>query len=366
MPYVRGLPLDVWTRVHNPDALEVAQLFRQGARSFSVVHAAGVIHRDVKGANLLVYGEGRLVLVDFGVATYEGAPSVTGAFPPGTWPYLSPRVWRAWRGERTRARCPGDDVWALGVELYLQLTGRLPFEGSEGALVQAILREEPPGAARPYNPRVPRALGEVCWRMLRKQPGERYADALAVDAALGEALKEADGAWRVPLCEAWGPHNATTVRERDMWSGRGPDGALRAAGLLRAAARARQATPAGRGVHPAAGEPPPGSEASSGRGRAAHRAHRWLVTRTSRGGGTATARPGGRPARHALATGAPGCQCGVGVGPGRVARRAPAAARLRAHPTAGDTARQPTAGVLSYHPGAGRPGSGAPVEAAGR
>ena len=53
--------------------------------------------------------------------------------------------------------------------------------------------------------------------MLRKQPEERYADALAVDAALGEALKQADEAWRVPLCEAWGPHHATTVRERDMW-----------------------------------------------------------------------------------------------------------------------------------------------------
>jgi serine/threonine-protein kinase len=221
MPYVRGLPLDVWTRVHNPNALQVAQLMRQCARQLSVVHAAGVIHRDVKGANLLVYGEERLVLVDFGVATYEGAPSVTGPFPPGTWPYLSPRVWRAWRGEEDSHACPGDDVWAFGVELYLQLTGRLPFEGSEGALVQAILHAEPP-VPHEYNPRVPKALGEVCWRMLRKQPGERYADALAVDAAIEEAMKQADESWRMALCEAWGPHNATTVRERDMW-GMGTD-----------------------------------------------------------------------------------------------------------------------------------------------
>ncbi len=217
MPYVRGLPLDMWTRAHNPDALAGGLLMRQGARQLSVVHAAGVIHRDVKGANLLVYGEQRLVLVDFGVATYEGAPSVTGPFPPGTWPYLSPRVWRAWRGEEDSRACPADDVWALGVEFYLLLTGRLPFRGREGELVHAILHEEPP-VPHAYNPRVPRALGEVCWRMLRKSPGERYADALAVDAALEEALKQADGAWRVPLCEAWGPHHATTVRERDMWA----------------------------------------------------------------------------------------------------------------------------------------------------
>ncbi|MCY1075830.1 serine/threonine protein kinase [Archangium lansingense] len=218
MPYVRGLPLGVWTGVHNPDSLQMALLFRQGARQLSAVHAAGIIHRDVKGANLLVYGEGRLVLVDFGVSTYEGAPPVTGAFPPGTWSYLSPRVWRAWRGEESSRPCPADDLWALGVELYVLLTGRLPFQGCEGELVHAILHEEPP-VPHVLNPRVPRELGEVCWRMLRKQPEERYADALAVDAALGEALKQADGAWRTPLCEAWGPHTATTVLERDMWAG---------------------------------------------------------------------------------------------------------------------------------------------------
>ncbi|MFY0563656.1 serine/threonine protein kinase [Archangium lansingense] len=218
MPYVRGLPLGVWTGVHNPDSLQMALLFRQGARQLSAVHAAGIIHRDVKGANLLVYGEGRLVLVDFGVSTYEGAPPVTGAFPPGTWSYLSPRVWRAWRGLEDSRPCPADDLWALGVELYVLLTGRLPFLGGEDKLVHAILHEEPP-VPHELNPRVPRELGEVCWRMLRKRPEERYADALAVDAALGEALKQADGAWRTPLCEAWGPHHATTVRERDMWAG---------------------------------------------------------------------------------------------------------------------------------------------------
>jgi serine/threonine-protein kinase len=212
-PFVRGLPLDVWARERNPNARQVAELMRWGARQLAMVHAAGVVHRDVKGAHLMVrHEDSRLVLVDFGVATYEGAPGVTGPMPPGTWPYLSPRVWRAWRGEEESRASPGDDVWALGVELYLVLTGRLPFQGSEGDLVHAILHEEPE-APHECNPRVPRALGEVCQRMLSKHPGERYADARGVDAVLGDVLKQTDEAWEVPLFEAWGPHNATTAAQ---------------------------------------------------------------------------------------------------------------------------------------------------------
>jgi serine/threonine-protein kinase len=166
----------------------------------------------VKGANLLVDGERRLVLVDFGVATYEGAPAVTGPFPPGTWPYLSPRVWRAWRGEEESRDCPGDDVWALGVELYQLLTDRLPFQGREGELVQAVLHAEPQ-APHEANPRVPRVLGALCQRMLRKWLEERFADARAFEAALEEAVKQADAAWEVPLGEAWSPENVTTEQQ---------------------------------------------------------------------------------------------------------------------------------------------------------
>jgi serine/threonine-protein kinase len=262
-PFVHGLPLDVWTRVHNPNAREVAELVRQAARQLQVVHEAGVVHRDVKGANLLVCEGGRLVLVDFGVATYEGAPSVTGPMPPGTWPYLSPRVWRAWRGEEESRAQPGDDVWALGVELYQLLTGRLPFQGSEGELVKAILHEEPV-APHERNPRVPRGLGEVCQRMLRKRPEERYTDA-EVDAALEEVLRGADEMWEVPLCEAWSPQHATTEQSRAQWLEEGELVALceRRAGYARQPVRGRPLAPDEASTQASPEEEPPGPEASS-------------------------------------------------------------------------------------------------------
>ncbi|WP_309891075.1 protein kinase domain-containing protein [Archangium sp.] len=260
-PFVRGLPLDVWTRVHNPHAREVAELVRQAARLLQVVHEAGVVHRDVKGANLLVCEEGRLVLVDFGVATYESAPEVTGPFPPGTWPYLSPRVWRAWRGEEKSRASPGDDVWALGVELYRLLTGRLPFQGQEGELVKAILHEEPV-APHVLNPRVPRELGEVCQRMLRKAPEERYTDA-EVDAALEGVLRGADAAWEVPLCEAWGPQHATTEQSRALWMEGGELVALfeRRAASARQPVRGRPLAPDEASTLASPEEEPPGPEA---------------------------------------------------------------------------------------------------------
>ncbi|WP_158501782.1 serine/threonine protein kinase [Vitiosangium sp. GDMCC 1.1324] len=261
-PFVRGLPLDMWTRVMNPTARKIAELMLQAARLLQAVHAAGVIHRDVKGANLLVYGEDRLVLVDFGVATYEGAPTVTGPFPPGTWPYLSPRVWRAWRGEEESSDCPGDDVWALGVELYRMLTGRLPFQGREGALVQAILHQEPE-APHTCNPQVPRGLGEVCQRMLCKQPGEGYADARALEVALEEALRQADAAWDEPLFEAWSPQHATTLRQADLYLAGEALEALyeRLASYERRPVRGKPLPPDELPTLTSPGEEPPGPEA---------------------------------------------------------------------------------------------------------
>jgi serine/threonine-protein kinase len=200
---VEGRTLEVWDREENPTALElVSQVLRPLADTLAAVHAEGVVHRDVKEANIVMReADGQPVLVDFGAAAYEGAPRLTMRLPPGTPEYRSPealRFAREWEGEPSPAR-PGDDLWALGVTTYWLLTRTLPFgDRNDLGMVQAILHQapEPP---HERNPRVPRALGELCLRMLEKAPEARYVDAQALAEALVELESVADDSWRAPL-----------------------------------------------------------------------------------------------------------------------------------------------------------------------
>jgi predicted Ser/Thr protein kinase len=220
MEYVRGHSLDRWAREVNPSARAVAGVVLDVARALAAVHAEGVLHRDVKGSNVLVCEEsGHAVLADFGVGGYPGAPGLTRyPFLPGTPEYRAPEAWRYQRecagqpGARYESS-PADDLWALGVILYWLLTDRSPFEApDDAALVDAILGRTPP-APRAVNGRVPEALSRVCMRLLEKAPQARYPDAEALGAALAEALEGADAAWEVPLCDFHDVHTATTKGE---------------------------------------------------------------------------------------------------------------------------------------------------------
>jgi serine/threonine-protein kinase len=213
LPYVRGSRLFVWARRARPCARQVACLVLELARQLRTVHQAGVVHRDVKGDNVLVHGlTGKPVLVDFGVGTYPGAPEVTGLMPPGTARYRSPESLRFRHqcrpGERYPAS-PRDDLWALGVLLYVLLTGTYPFDvrgedvEEEEAALEALILHASPVAPHERNAHVPRALSELCLRLLEKAPEARYASAGAVCEALEGVLEGAaeEAAWEVPLVE---------------------------------------------------------------------------------------------------------------------------------------------------------------------
>ncbi|HEX5745434.1 MAG TPA: protein kinase [Archangium sp.] len=200
---VEGLPLDQWAQEENPTALDlVGRVLLPLALTLADVHAMGVVHRDVKEANIIVrQSDGMPVLVDFGAASLEGAQRLTQWMPPGTPEYRSPetlRFGRQWEGEPYPVS-PAEDLWAMGVVTYILLTRSLPFgDRHDPGMVRAIL-EKTPRAPDELNPRVPPALSELCMQMLEKAPEDRYADARALAEALSTAWSEADRSWRVRL-----------------------------------------------------------------------------------------------------------------------------------------------------------------------
>jgi eukaryotic-like serine/threonine-protein kinase len=163
----------------------------------------------------------RPLLIDFGVGALVGAPTITSSrLPPGTLEFRAPEAWR-FSGENDSASYDyslADELWALGVTFYWLLTDILPFGDREdeegGGLAERILHQTPV-APHALNPRVPRALSDICMKMLEKDPAARYTSVAAFCAALDSAMVEAemDASWDFPLVEPDAPHNKTTEED---------------------------------------------------------------------------------------------------------------------------------------------------------
>jgi len=152
----------------------------QLASALEAAHAAGIAHRDLKPENVIITQDGRVKLLDFGLAKWANAPTVTeqGAVV-GTAAYMAP--------EQLRGSESGSagDLWAFGVVLYQMLSGERPFGGERKGMVHSILFEDPP-SLRQLRPDVPEALDRIVARCLAKEPGER-PDAPAILAELKAA-----------------------------------------------------------------------------------------------------------------------------------------------------------------------------------
>ncbi|QSQ23258.1 serine/threonine protein kinase [Pyxidicoccus parkwayensis] len=210
MEWVEGLPLYDWAEEQRPTSRQVLACLASLARALEATHAAGGVHRDVKGGNIVVRdGDGRVFLTDFGSGHYVGAATITWPpFPPGTPAYRSPEAWRTVLRPGPDpsvpyAPGPADDLFALGVTAYRLVTGEYsPMLGLAG---EGARLWRPEGtthlAPRVLNGRCCVELDALVSRMLSVHPDTRDSAselAEALEAAAREAGPEAD----VPLFAA--------------------------------------------------------------------------------------------------------------------------------------------------------------------
>ena len=188
----------------------------QLAEALEHAHARGVVHRDLKSANVIVTPEGRVKVLDFGLAKrlderdVEATRSRASLTQPGavigTLAYMAPEQLR---GEPADAR---SDIWALGVVLYEMVAGRRPFHGQTGYEVSSAILSR---RFAPLPGDVPAALRAVIEHCLEKDPGRRYPRASEVRVAL-EAIQF--GGTTDQLLPRRAPRRKRTVRRKRMQS----------------------------------------------------------------------------------------------------------------------------------------------------
>ena len=214
MAWVEGVCLYEWARVQRPSSRQVLTALASLARALEATHAAGGVHRDVKGDNVLVSAaDGQVFLTDFGSGHFVGAATLTSPpFPPGTPHYRSPEAWRSVRlpfhpSATPYAPGPADDVFALGVTAWRLVTGEYPPTASP--LDKDCHVWSPEGAgprpARAVNVRCCAELSELVSRMLSVRPQAR-GSARELAEALERAARKAGPEAEVPLFageEAW-------------------------------------------------------------------------------------------------------------------------------------------------------------------
>jgi serine/threonine protein kinase len=200
MKWVEGVPLYDWVAVHGLTLRQAMVLVAQVARALEATHEHG-LHRDVKGDNVLVSPEGRVVLVDYGCCWFPFAQPLTDPpIPPGTEQYRSPQLLRSKSRFQRKLTSyyefqQADDVYALGVTAYRLVACKYPPQ----------LSEDDAGRLRPVQVSAPRGLEEVCpefsaliLRMLSEEPEARGSA-----GGIAEALERLAKQENLALDEPW-------------------------------------------------------------------------------------------------------------------------------------------------------------------
>ena len=192
MELVQGRPLSELIREGPLPVVDARRYGIEIADALAHAHEHGVTHRDLKSTNVMITPKRGAKVLDFGLARMLESHQIDAlshsqrsltdeGLIAGTLPYMAPELLRGQRGDQ-RA-----DIWALGVLLYEMVTGRRPFTGATGFELSAAILHQPPEA---LPPSVPQSIRAVIERCLKKNPDDRYQQAVDVHLALEETGPE--------------------------------------------------------------------------------------------------------------------------------------------------------------------------------
>ncbi|PIU27858.1 MAG: hypothetical protein COW32_07015 [Candidatus Aquicultor secundus] len=192
MELIEGIPLSkILSRISPLSVHEALIITIEICRALEAAHLNGIIHRDIKPENIMILYDGRLKVMDFGIARFKGGSSATDDDIIGTFAYMSPEQAR---GDAVDER---SDIWSLGTMLYEMLTDCIPFSAESATETLNMVQKYEPFPPSRSNPEVSEELDRQVMMTITKNPDERYVSATVFRENLIEFLPSHEPAEKV-------------------------------------------------------------------------------------------------------------------------------------------------------------------------